>query len=903
MDIKRLPLEHDPAVAAEIRDRFTDQAERELLARAASASPYLKDLLRREGDWLRGALPDADAALAAELARDADLTALPATLREMKRRVALLTALADLGGTWDLERVTGALSDLADRAVDLCVRRLVEAEVRRGKLPSADAGGGMVVLAMGKTGARELNYSSDIDLICLFDETRHDDWQEARSAFIRVTRRMTAILSDVTDGYVFRTDLRLRPDAAVTPVCLSMGAAESYYESEGRTWERAAFIKARPCGGDLEAGERFLTTLRPFVWRKHLDFATIEDTHDMRTRIRDHRGLHGPLKVEGHDLKLGQGGIRDIEFFTQTRQLIAGGRDPSLRSRTTVGGLAALAEAGWIGSPTAVELTDLYRAHREMEHRLQMVADQQTHRIPAEPDAFARVARLAGQEPDAFRDTMLDRLTRTAERTEAFFTPTDAPEEPDLDPRTREIVARWQGYPALRSSRARTIFRRLRPQLLAELQKARDPDEALLSLDGFLRGLPAGVQIFSLFEANPQLVDLIVNIASVAPDLARYLSQHSGVLDAVIGGHFFEAWPSVPALQADLARQLDRAADYEGKLDTARRWMKERHFRIGVHHLRGLATAEQVGREYADLARAVIGALWPAVVEEFARRHGPQPGRGAVVLGMGSLGAGRMHARSDIDLIVIYDNGSDAESSGLKPLSAQAYYSRLTQALLTALTARTAEGALYAADMRLRPSGRQGPLATSIGAFRTYQMDAAWTWEHLALTRADPLAGPPDLMADVEALRREVLRVRGRDPRVAADVADMRRRLATAKPLRSPWDARNGTGRLMDLELMGEFLTLTRGGAERSLRAQLEAGGPELEAADSLFWRLQAASRLLSPDPLHPDVLGEGGRTFLQREMGDVDALTEEIEHRAAEVGAAFDRWLNAGPPLRAPAP
>ncbi|WP_435168728.1 glutamine-synthetase adenylyltransferase [Falsirhodobacter sp. 1013] len=897
MDITRLPLEHDAAVAAEIRERFAALPERELLARAASASPYLKDLLRREGEWLRGALPDPDAALAAELARDADLAALPATLREMKRRVALLTALADLGGAWELARVTGALSDLADRAVDLCVQRLVEAEVRRGKLPSAEAAGGMVVLAMGKTGARELNYSSDIDLICLFDETRHADWQEARTAFIRVTRRMTSILSDMTDGYVFRTDLRLRPDAAVTPVCLAIGAAESYYESEGRTWERAAFIKARPCAGDLEAGERFLKALTPFVWRKHLDFATIEDTHDMRTRIRDHRGLHGPLKVEGHDLKLGQGGIRDIEFFTQTRQLIAGGRDPSLRSRTTVGGLAALAEAGWIGTETAEELTDLYRAHREVEHRLQMVADQQTHRIPGEVEAFARVAHLAGQEPDAFRDTMLDRLTRTAERTEAFFTPGDAPEEPELSPRTREIVARWQGYPALRSARARTIFRRLRPQLLAELQKARDPDEALLSLDGFLRGLPAGVQVFSLFESNPQLVDLIVDIASVAPDLARYLSRHSSVLDAVIGGHFFEPWPDSVALQADLTLHLARAGDYEAKLDAARRWMKERHFRIGVHHLRGLATAEQVGREYADLARAVIRALWPVVVEEFAARHGPPPGRGAVVLGMGSLGAGRMHARSDIDLIVIYDNKGEMESTGAKPLSAQAYYSRLTQALLTAVTAQTTEGALYAVDMRLRPSGRQGPLATSLAAFRTYQMEDAWTWEHLALTRADPLVGPEDLIDEVEALRQEVLAVRGADPRVSADVADMRRRLAMAKPLRSPWDARNGVGRLMDLELLGQFLTLRRGGAERRLQAQVAVEDPALERADSLFWRLQAASRLLSPDPLHPEALGEGGRAFLQREMGGVEALAEEIERHAEQVGAAFDRWLSEGPP------
>lgn len=898
MHIKRLPLIHDAAQANETRTTFADMGQEaaELLARTAGASPYLRDLMRREGDWLRTAWADPDAAVAAELARDSDVAGLPDMLRQMKRRVALITALADLAGAWPLERVTGALTALADRAVDLSVRRLVEAEVKRGKLPDASDAGGMVVLAMGKMGAGELNYSSDIDLICLFDESRHEDWQEARTAFIRVTRKMTSILSDVTaEGYVFRTDLRLRPDASVTPVCISMGAAEAYYESVGRTWERAAFIKARPCGGDLAAGARFLDGLVPFVWRKHLDFATIEDTHEMRVRIRDHRGLNGPLRVEGHNLKLGQGGIRDIEFFTQTRQLIAGGRDPSLRGRTTVGGLQALAAAGWIAQDVAEELITLYRAHREVEHRLQMIGDQQTHRIPSEPEPLSRVAHLDGQEVDAFCTGVLARLERTQDLTEEFFEPSDTQDEPDLDQRGRDIVAGWQSYPALRSGRARTIFQRLRPQLLARLQKARQPDEALLAMDGFLRGLPAGVQIFSLFEANPTLVDLIVDIASVAPDLARYLSRHSGVFDAVIGGQFFQPWPGADGLVADLTRSLDRAQGYEAKLNAARRWMKEWHFRIGVHHLRGLADAEQVGREYADLASSVVAALWPAVVEEFAARHGPSPGRGAVVLGMGSLGAGRMHSRSDIDLIMIYDAKGDDESTGAKPLPAKLYYARLTQALLTALTAQTAEGALYAADMRLRPSGRQGPLATSITAFRNYQMTEAWTWEHLALTRARVLAGPPDLATDVEALRQEVITLRGQDTRVATDVADMRRRLAAAKPLRSPWDARNGSGRLMELELLGQFVTLKTAGTGRRVSDQLAPLGADLRDADALYWRLQSVSRLLSDVPLQPDDLGEGARAFLAREVGFSDDLTPELERRAQDVDAAFGAALNEG--------
>jgi glutamate-ammonia-ligase adenylyltransferase len=256
---------------------------------------------------------------------------------------------------------------------------------------------------MGKMGAGELNYSSDIDLICLFDQDRYGaDWQEARAAFIRVTRKMTALLSDtMAGGYVFRTDLRLRPDASVTPVCLSMAAAYGYYEAEGRTWERAAYIKARPCGGDLEAGNRFLKSLTPFVWRKHLDFAAIQDAHDMRLRIREHRGLNGRLTVEGHNMKLGQGGIREIEFFTQTRQLIAGGRDPSLRDRTTLGGLQALAAKDWVPQAVADELTGLYLSHREVEHRLQMVRDEQTHTMPTTPQGVARIAAFCGQTAGA----------------------------------------------------------------------------------------------------------------------------------------------------------------------------------------------------------------------------------------------------------------------------------------------------------------------------------------------------------------------------------------------------------------------------------------------------------------------------------------------------------------------
>ena len=910
--VTRQPIPYDLGAGADVARGFGDLGPvvAGLLSAVAACSPYLGGLMAREGDWLRRALAGSpEDALAGVLAEMAAGGALGPGLRLAKRRVALLVALADLGGVWQLEGVTAALTALADAAVDLCVRQLVAEEVARGKLPGdGHAAGGMVVLAMGKLGAGELNYSSDIDLICLYDEARYPgSTQAARASFVRVTRRMAALLGDITaEGYVFRTDLRLRPDAAVTPVCLGMAAAEAYYEAEGRTWERAAYIKARPCGGDLAAGARFLRSLVPFVWRKHLDYAAIQDAHDMRLRIRDHRGLHGPLAVEGHDLKLGQGGIREIEFFTQTRQLIAGGRDADLRCRGTVDGLRALASKGWLPMEVAEELVGHYRAHRELEHRLQMVGDEQTQRLPATADGVARIAAFSGMPEAAFRAGVLARLTRVAALTEGFFAPGQAEPRPELTARAAAIVERWWHYPALRSDRARRIFTRLGPVLLQRLSRAANPDEALVALDGFLAGLPAGVQIFALFDANPALVDLIIDVAATAPALARYLARNAAVLDAVIGGSFFAPWPGMAALRDALVQRLAEAGDYEKALDAARVWTREWHFRVGVHHLRGLIDAFEAGKLYADLAEAVIAALWPVVLGDFARKHGAPPGRGAVVVGMGSLGAARLNAQSDLDLILIYDAAGVEASTGKRPLAERAYYARLTQALVTALTAPMAAGRLYAVDMRLRPSGRQGPVATALESFRFYQREAAWTWEHLALTRARVLAGEAGevgeagLAAEVEAFRQALLIEKAGGAQVRGDVADMRARLAEAKPGTGAWEAKLGPGKLLDVELLAQMLALLTGSPARSVEPQLAAGvmagklsqteETALLDAYRLCWRLQAGSRLLSDQVPDPEALGEGARAFLLREAGaaGVAALTGRLAAAAAAAAAVI---------------
>lgn len=940
--LTRLPRIFDAQAAQRAARDFVDLAPevRALLAATASCSPYLAGLMAQQGEWLRPTLADTpEAGLAAAIAHagrpdrgsgtagedeslgnDDSSERLGIRLRIAKARVALLVALCDLGGVWSLEEVTGALGRFADAAVSLGLRSLLAEEIAHGRLPGARpgdeaTGAGLFILAMGKLGAGELNFSSDIDLISLFDQERYGkDWPQAQTAFVRVTRRLAALLSSVTDhGYVFRCDLRLRPDASATQVCLPMAGAYAYYEAEGRTWERAAHIKARPCAGDLAAAARHLASLSPFVWRRHLDFAAIEDAHAIRLRIRSHRNLPGGSTLEGRDLKLGPGGIREIEFFTQTRQLIAGGRDPSLRKAATTDALDALARRGWVEDAAAHDLVTAYRALREVEHRLQMVNDARTHALPANPDELARIAAFRGQDVAAFRDALGAQLTRVEALTEGFFAhPGGAIAIPAatgaaLDESSRAIMERWRHYPCLRSERARRSFRRIEPQITARLAGAANPAEALATLDTFLAGLPAGAQLFALFEANPALIDLIVDIAGTAPALARYLARHPAVLDAVIGGDFFTPWPARPALQATLAQTIARAGettgDYERRLDAARRAMKEWHFRIGVHHLRGLIDSFETASQYADLAEAVLASLWPVVVADFATRHGPMPGRGAILVGMGSIAARTMHARSDLDLILLYDAEGAEESRGPRPLAASVYFARLARAMVAALAARTAEGRLYEVDMRLRPSGRQGPIAVSLAGWHEYQRNEAWGWEHLALTRARAVAGDAPLAATFETLRRELIRDKGKAPRLRREVAEMRARLFAANPSLARWEARHGAGRLADIELAAAGAALVAGSHERRTERQIAAasgilGAPEahdLAAAWRFLWCLHCPSRLVLPgdaDRMEPERLGVGGRNLLLRESGCADdvALSERLSSHVERASAIIAR-------------
>ncbi len=891
--IKQAPIAYEAELGHESATDcgLTSGAAYDLIAGTAGCSPYLRALMQKERDWLAGVWLADPQICFQDILDGIDRASLMTGLRRAKRRMALLTALCDLGGVWDLETVTDALTRFADLAVQITLESLVQADVERGKLPAEAAPdcAGIFVLAMGKMGAHELNYSSDIDLICLYDDSRYaiEDLGDIRAQLIRIIRRMGKILSDVTaDGYVFRTDLRLRPNPSVTPVCTSNTAALRYYETEGRTWERAAFIKARSAAGDIKAGAQFLENLTPFVWRRQLDFAAIQDAHDMRLRIRAHKGLAGEINLPGHNMKLGRGGIREIEFFAQTRQMIAGGRDQSLRGRGTVASLRALAESGWIETDVAKRLTAAYRIHRSHEHRLQMIGDLQTHSLPTTSAGMDRFARFCGvDDTTVLTGQIKKRLQDVDSIIESFFAPEPVDANNDTD--YESTFATWETLPAFRSTRATDIFHRLKPRIAIGIAAAVNPQEALRHFETFLRGLPSGVQVFSLFDSNPAILDLVLDILATAPSLATYLAQHAGVLDAVLSGEFFQPLPDKNSLIKNLQDALDASCDYEDKLNITRRWQKEHHFRLGVLQLRNIADAFEASLAYSELAQACITALLPVVKAEFARKYGVIEGGGLAILAMGKLGSNEMTASSDLDLIVIYDPAEQQTSTGARPLTPVQYYARLTQALVTALSSPTSEGKLYEVDMRLRPSGRKGPVATSVASFENYQKNDAWVWEHLALTRASVVAGAGAVVKQIERIREDIINTKHRRDKILTDVMDMRTRLAKSKSKdKSVWDVKQVAGGLLDIELLAQAMALIGHICENDPKGQLSHAAqsglmkPEdalhLIETHSLLSQIQHISRLLVAGAFDIDALGGAGLKHILTATGFTDQKTLE---------------------------
>ncbi|MGE3506958.1 MAG: bifunctional [glutamine synthetase] adenylyltransferase/[glutamine synthetase]-adenylyl-L-tyrosine phosphorylase [Alphaproteobacteria bacterium] len=912
-------------------------------------SPYLSQSLLREIAFVRGLLNDGPDRTATNLlagmqagpAVGSDADAMQA-LRTAKRQLALLVALADIGGVWGLEKVTGALSAFAEAALQFTCRRLLASvpdsdPVRRSKL---------IVLGMGKLGARELNYSSDIDLIVLYDgdAVPPDERPGLQRQFVRLTHNLVRYMAERTaDGYVFRTDLRLRPDPGSTPPALTIAAAEMYYESLGQNWERAAFIKARAVAGDLDTGARFLSQLKPFIWRRHLDFAAIQDIHSIKRQINAHHG-GGDIAVAGHDVKLGRGGIREIELFAQTQQLIWGGREPRLRTAGTCDTLRALAELGRVEASETERLIDAYRFLRETEHRLQMVADEQTQTLPGDTKGLERFARFMGfDDADSFSAALLGKLSAVEAIYAELFEEAPALSGPgnlvftgtDHDPETLKTIAAygfedaatvsslirgWHHgrYRAMRSTRARELLTELTPALLDALAKTSNPTAAFVKFDEFLSRLPAGVQLFSLFYSNPDLLGLVAEIMGEAPRLADHLSRRPSSLEAVLQKDFFNAPPPAPMLGSDLTRVLIQARDYQDQLDLIRRWTNDRKFQVGVQMLRNKIDAARAGEALADIADTALSALLPAVENDFARRHGRIAGNGMAVVALGKTGGREMTMKSDLDLLFIYDASDEAMSDGARPIAPSHYYTRLSLAFLNAVTALTEEGSLYEVDMRLRPSGQSGPIASSLASFEKYHREASWTWEHMALTRARVICGPGELPARIDRAIRDILARPQDSAKLAADVADMRARIARERRDQGEWDIKYLRGGLVDIEFIVQYLLLRHAAdhpdilaanTSRALDNLKAAGVLHGEAAEALsdaltLWRqLHSLLRLTVEGRLDERRAPPGLKNLLAAAAGarDFNDLKAHMR-RAAERARTCFREIIEEPAARAAA-
>lgn len=881
------------------------------LNRAEAHAPHLRLLMQRHPEvhdlLAAGDLPSALALHRAPLNPDQPIGQ---SLRLAKGQLALAVAIGDLSGLLSLEEVTGLLSDFADYALDHAICAAIM-DYKPGAEPH-----GLAAIALGKHGSRELNYSSDIDPILIFDPDKlprreRDDPVEAA---VRIGRRVVELMQARTEhGYVFRIDLRLRPTPEVTPIVMPVDAAISYYESQAVAWERAAFIRSRACAGDASLGQYFMQALRPFVWRRGLDFGAIREIRAMSHRIRDHYSK-GQIFGPGFDLKRGRGGIRECEFFAQIHQLIHGGRDASLRVPATVEALRALADAGHITQADAETLTKAYRHYREIEHRLQMVDDQQTHSLPRDEATLDSVAALAGLDSGA---ALLAQLEPRIAAVSALYDGLDGQETPalpvqeeglgdvlraagfaDTGPAVQRIL-HWRSgaVRAVRTPAAREALEAVLPKLVAGLGKAPDPLLAINQFSTIVERLPSAINLFRLLEARPALLAMLADILCHAPTLAEQLGQRPAMLDRLIDASAFDP----PGSVEDIATLLRAGETLEDELDHVRRVVGEMRFALGVQLLGGVRDALDVAGGYARIAEAAIAVVTDATIREYERVHGRVPGGELVILALGRMGGAELTHASDLDLIYLFTGDFAAESDGAKPLGAVHYFNRLAQRVTNGLSVATAAGPLYDIDTRLRPSGNDGPLAVSLEGFARYQFEDAWTWEHMALTRARPVFGSPTARAQTEKIISEVLTQPRDKDRLVKDAAKMRADMAAHKPPLGALDVKLAPGGLVDLEFLTHVSQLYSGKGlspylGTAIPALVEAGliSEEMIGAHWLLTRTLVAVRLMAPGLQTPAAITQ---PIIARASGanDWDDLLAQLERTRQSVAREWGRISTTG--------
>ncbi|MCG8621993.1 MAG: bifunctional [glutamate--ammonia ligase]-adenylyl-L-tyrosine phosphorylase/[glutamate--ammonia-ligase] adenylyltransferase, partial [Proteobacteria bacterium] len=897
--------------AAFLSDQL-DKASIPHLATAMVTAPYLDQLFRHNMPLVESVLAgktdtvldtahsDFTAAMtAAKSAKSANSAKsdaeVMAAIRTLRKTVNLAVAITDITDTHSVADHLRWLSKAAETASHQLAEYLVATSTLK------ETAGKWCILAMGKLGAEELNFSSDIDLLVLYEaksvsqnnKNGTGDEEAASRHFIALTRQFVKLMSNPTeDGIGWRVDLRLRPNPSVTPVAISVMSAIHYYESIARTWERAAFIRARPIAGDLALGEAFLADIAPFIWRRYLDYAVIDDMRMMWQREPKPPGLLG------YHVKKGQGGIRAIEFFVHIQQLIAGGREKDLRRRGTAEALASLAKKKWITDEESTALTEYYYALRRLEHRIQMGADAHAHQLPRQAEDMLALAHFCGYGTAEEFTKVIEAVTIGVEKNSASVgirlgvdkaetaahasasasdiagagdDGTIAPDPPkialgllldqdysessdDSDALHRSladmgfdnvasilpICRKWLAgeVAATQSPRAREILTRILPRILQQLSRAEQPTQAFHAFAGLVESLPFGVQLFSLLESNPTIAKIMAAILVASPRLTDELSAHPQLADELLYDEFWQAFDAghdadtntdvtdvtnvtnasntndstalSTTLSVSLTEAMAAAPSFEEALDTLRRILRRWRFRVSVHLVSGRIDCATAGRHLTAIAEAALRSALPIAHKRVIDRHGSIKNASMLVVALGRLGAREMTAASDLDLVFIHDAPDEAESDGTKPLHAAPYFTRIAQQLINALTAATSEGSAYAVDMRLRPSGKSGPVTLTLASFLHYQKESAWVWEHMALIRARVITGIDHkrLEAEFEAGLGEVLRQPHQADQVLPAVADMRRRITSHKPPKSHRDVRLIAGGLLDFDFFAQAMQL-----------------------------------------------------------------------------------------------
>jgi glutamate-ammonia-ligase adenylyltransferase len=788
---------------------------------------------------------------------DLDDEAAMRTLRQYRRREALRLIWRDVNGLDSVEQTLAGSSALAEACLDLALGQAQRGLIARHGEPRDEAGVAqrLVVLAFGKLGGGELNFSSDIDLILAFAENGQTDGARAlanEAFFARVGQQLVKLLAEITvDGYVFRVDLRLRPFGSAGRIAMSFSAMEQYYQREGRDWERYAWIKARPVAGDIAAGNRLIELLRPFVYRRYLDYSAFAGLREMKALI----DAEVARKDLAQHLKLGPGGIREIEFIVQLLQLIRGGRELGMRKRGLLPALAVCEQIGALGAASAKRLRAAYLLLRRLENRVQMLRDEQTHELPADPFTRARLAAGLGHADWAALEAELARIRDdVTEEYTALIAPVRGV-APATD-RVARVLAYWQhlgegaagaaelaalGFAsaetlhgqlaALHSAasrtldpRARACFDRLLPLLIQAAVASIAPDLCLERLIRLVHGVLRRSAYLTLLEEQPVARERLVALFAGSALLAERVIAHPLLLDDLLDARVETGMPARVELDADLERRLSHLdlADAEAEIEVLQEEKQSATFRIGLassRHSDAIATS----RALSDVADAIIARTLSLAERDVAQRHGRlAQGSRLGVIGYGSLGGAELGFASDLDLVFVYDDAIAAgESDGARPLDGQRYVARLAQRVVHWLTVQSHAGRLYDVDIRLRPDGGKGLLVVSLDAFGEYQRERAWIWEQQALVRARGIAGDAATL-DSFAARRAAVLAQPRDiGAVREQVTSMRARWRAERDrsTASVLDLKQGAGALLDIEFLLQALVLMHAHAHPGLLA------------------------------------------------------------------------------------